>query len=342
MIYYTNLEDKIFSNSQYLSDKPDEIIVISGFIGPIPVERLKELNLKTTVVGGMYSMGLDNRLWNALNSIKENNSNLKLYFSNMEIHSKLYIWKKGGKTVAAYIGSANFSKNGLNKDYRESLADLTSEDFDELDKYIEYIMSQVTDNPIIIEDQRIIQDRTPNTPQVFQQPDTVLSAELTLLGSQGEVPPFSGLNWGLSRHNGSHTSIGDAYVPIHKDVIRQNPGLVKAFNPNYHLESGTRKRNSDPIELIWDDGVVMEALLEGEQELEGSVYPKQIASFSSKKVSIEGKPISNKSILGRYLRNRLKVGIDDVITKDLLDSYGRSTITLSLLSDGIYFADFSV
>ena len=86
----------------------------------------------------------------------------------------------------------------------------------------------------------------------------------------------------------------------------------------------------------------MEALLEGEQELEGSVYPKQIASFSSKKVSIEGKPISNKSILGRYLRNRLKVGIDDVITKDLLDSYGRSTITLSLLSDGIYFADFSV
>ena len=46
--------------------------------------------------------------------------------------------------------------------------------------------------------------------------------------------------------------------------------------------------------------------------------------------------------MGRYLRNRLGVDVDDRITKEILDNYGRNTITLSLIAEGVYFADFSV
>ena len=86
----------------------------------------------------------------------------------------------------------------------------------------------------------------------------------------------------------------------------------------------------------------MEASLEGEQKHDGKQYPKQLASYSPKTPYLDGKRISKKSILGRYLRNRLDVNVDDLITKEMLDNYGRNTITLSLIGEGVYFADFSV
>lgn len=37
----------------------------------------------------------------------------------------------------------------------------------------------------------------------------------------------------------------------------------------------------------------------------------------------------------------MQVGIDVEITKDILDEYGRNSITLSLINEGVYYADFS-
>ena len=54
MLYYEGLEEFIFSKHEILSEAPDELIIISGFLGPAPVNRLKELSdMKVTVVGGM-------------------------------------------------------------------------------------------------------------------------------------------------------------------------------------------------------------------------------------------------------------------------------------------------
>ena len=53
---------------------------------------------------------------------------------------------------------------------------------------------------------------------------------------------------------------------------------------------------------IWDDGVVMECLLEGTQDLDGKRAPKQISTYN------------DKSILGAYLRKRLGVTSDHIIT----------------------------
>ena len=71
-------------------------------------------------------------------------------------------------------------------------------------------------------------------------------------------------------------------------------------------------------------------------------YPKQLASFSSKQPFLNGERISKKSILGRYIRRRLNVDIDEVIKMSTLEDYGRTTITLSLIEEGVYYADFSV
>ena len=51
-------------------------------------------------------------------------------------------------------------------------------------------------------------------------------------------------------------------------------------------------------------------------------YPKQLA-YSSKKHLLTGRKFPKKSILGRYLRNRLGIGINELITMETLFTYGR-------------------
>lgn len=349
MLFYVGLEEVIFSKHELLSEAPDELIIISGYLGPAPIERLSELkDISVTVIGGMYQNGIDARLLNSLQRIEKNNKNLSIKYTNQEIHSKIYIWKRKNKTLAALIGSANFSSNGLRTDYRESLADVTRDTFIPLQDYYNFIISQSTITPQIKKSQEVI-DIALTTPQP-NEPNILVkkySYDIPLYSfEKGNkiIKPSSGLNWGRARlTSNAHVAEGDAYIPLPKEILKTNTPLIKPFDSSYQLNfSGKRKRNSDPIELIWDDGIIMEASLEGSQEYNGKNYPKQLASYKRKTPIIDGKKVSKKSILGRYLRKRLKIDVDEQITMSTLNQYGRDTITLSLISDGIYYADFSV
>lgn len=341
MLYYENLEEIIFSKHQLL-DTPDELVIVSGYLGPAPIKRLNELPLNTIVIGGMYSQGVNKNLFGTLSKIKEENEKLTLLFSNTDIHSKIYIWRKKGKIISALIGSANFSRNGLCTDFRESLADATNDTFHPLNKYLQMIVDNSTDEPNVVE-------KSVNQINFEYQKDSNIAQNLNLQFSydiplfatkngQNYVPEKSGLNWGFSDGN---VAVGDAYIKIPKELLHQQQDLIPPFDNNY-VSTTKKKRNSDPIELIWDDGTVMEASLEGEQDLNGAVYPKQLTSYSKNRLSLNGERISAKSILGRYLRNRMGISIDELITLETLQNYGRTTITLSLIEAGVYFADFSV
>ena len=59
-------------------------------------------------------------------------------------------------------------------------------------------------------------------------------------------------------------------------------------------------------------------------------YAKQIATSPS------------KALLGKYIRARLGVSEGKAITMDDLKKYGRKTIDISLLGEGVYYFDFSV
>ena len=289
----------------------------------------------------MYPTGLDARLWNSLVTIEQSNPNLNLLFTTREIHSKIYIWKKNGKTLSALIGSANFSSNGLRTDYRESLADATRDTFEPLDDYYKFIIENSVSSPMLKKNQQIVDFQPITTVRSDSFQDNLNhSVNIPLFDPKKNIAPkSSGLNWGLS--NG-HVAPGDAYIRIPKEVIKNNDKLIKPLDPEFTTPEGRRKRNSDPIELIWDDGVIMEASLEGVQTFEDKKYPKQLASYSQKQVFMDGERVSKKSILGRYLRKRLGVGLTEEITMETLRAYGRNTVTLSLVGEGVYYADFSV
>lgn len=60
-------------------------------------------------------------------------------------------------------------------------------------------------------------------------------------------------------------------------------------------KGGKANRQNEAVEFVWDDGTIMEGLLEGSQNIEGRSYPKQLCSGPK------------KYILGKYLRKRMGI-----------------------------------
>ncbi len=81
MLFYDNLYDVIFtSHTRHIAD---EIIIISGYIGPKPIEALKNLPLKATVIYGMYGeQGISNVLYSQLDEISRNDDDLTIFCTN--------------------------------------------------------------------------------------------------------------------------------------------------------------------------------------------------------------------------------------------------------------------
>lgn len=338
--YCKNLDKVIFEQHNYLPEEPDELIIISGYLGPNPVDNLQNLPFKKMeVIGGMYTRGVNSSLYDALKEAQLKNPRLTVSFSNLEVHSKIYIWLKNDEVKRVLIGSANFSDNGLKTDLRESLAEMNFQDTQTLMDYIKLIKQNSTVHPQLA-DSSTIKKNIANTSLINNDDINKgpLSVELPLyVDNKGirTVSEKSGLNWGLAD---AHTAEGDAYIAIPKPVISAIPNFFLPFNPNYQ-SSKKRKRASDPIEIIWDDGTVMQASTEGKQKYNNLYYPKQISSYSDKSRKELGH--SAKSIIGRYLRNRMNIPIDKLITYDDLKNYGRISVTFTKISDGVYQADFS-
>lgn len=320
MLFNTNLEEIIFNRHETVLS--DELIVISGYLGPNPVAKLAQLPIKSTVIYGMYGdKGIQNKLHNALINTQINKPNVNIYYSTVPIHSKCYIWKNQNIIKHALIGSANFSTNGLCTPYRETLAETTIDTFQPLYEYVDRVM----ENSILCTGVQLAQ-------RIITSVNTQVSAQfcsMSLLGRGDIIYGGSGLNWG---HGKGNVSPNDAYIAIKKDYIRQYPSL---FPPKQNFTTmtnigGRKDRHNDIVDIIWDDGVIMDGLFEGSQDENGITFPKQISSFP------------RKSLMGEYIRNRLGVPLGQAVRIEDLQRYGRTTIDISLQEEGVYFFDFSV
>lgn len=316
MLYTQDLEELIFHRHQL--HQTDELIILSGYLGPKPINRLQELPLNSTVIYGMYgSEGIKPSLHNSLVNIQDNINNLNIFYSKLPVHSKCYVWRKRGNIIHALIGSANFSMNGLTTPFREVLAETTFDTFRPLNEYINHILSNSISCLEI------------GAESVIEEKEHVSYCLMTLLGRGGEVQNTAGLNWGQNPNN--HTTPNDAYIPIRTSHIKDFSNLFppKQINPLELDGRGRMQRHNDSVEIIWDDALTMEGLLEGSQPVEGIIYPKQISSFPM------------KSELGEYIRNRIDVPLGQPVRRHHLERYGRTDIEVSLLGDGVYKFDFS-
>lgn len=317
MLYTENLEEIIFHRHEMF--QTDELIVVSGYVGPRPIQRLQTLPFHSKVVYGMYgSEGIQRQLHNSLIGLQNGIENINIFYSNLPVHSKCYAWRNRGQIVHALIGSANFSTNGLSTPYREILAETTHDTFNPLNDYINRVLNNSI-SCLEIRSADILE-------QVISVESTCL---LSLLGRGGEVQNAAGLNWGQNPNN--HTTRNDAYIKIRIQDIKDFPELFppKQINPLHFDGRGRIHRHNDAIEIIWDDGVSMEGLLFGNQEIDGVTFPKQVSSFP------------HASELGAYMRRRLSVPNDQPVRRAHLNRYGRTNVAVSLISEGVYNFDFS-
>lgn len=322
MLFNEDLENIIFNRHEIIES--DELVIVSGFIGPHPLERVEEIPLLTTVVYGMYgSVGIKNSLHNPIVQLNNSIKNLTVLYSEVPVHSKCYIWKKNNCIVHALIGSANFSVNGLRTPFREILAETTRDTFIPLQTYLERILNHsiVCTNATVRGVQTGIQLLDIGTDEHI--------CRMTLLDPRtNETHLAGGINWG---HGNSHTTPDDAYIAIRSSHIRNYPSF---FPPKQEypqdIRGGRPRRHNDFFEMIWDDGTIMQGLMEGSYQMNGDVFPKQISSFPS------------KSVLGFYLRQRIGMNSGAFVRRVDLERYGRTHIDVSLLNEGVYYFDFSV
>ena len=318
MLYTENLEEIIFHRHEMFAS--DELIVLSGYVGPKPIERLQFLPFHSKVIYGMYGEeGIKRPLHNSLVNIQNTVRDVNIFYSSVPVHSKCYAWRNRGQIVHALVGSANFSTNGLTTPYREVLAETTFDTFNPLNDYIQKILN----NSI-----SCLELGSMNIVEQIATTQTV--CPLSLLGRNGEVQNAAGLNWGQNPNN--HTTKDDSYIKIRIQDIKNYPELFppKQVNPLKFDGRGRMHRHNDNIEIIWDDGVCMDGLFFGNQEIGGVLYPKQVGSFP------------HYAEMGKYLRQRVGIPDGQPFRKHHLDRYGRDTIDFSLISEGVYKFDFSV
>ncbi len=321
MLFNDHLEEIIFHRHE--SHETEELVIISGYLGPSPVKRLSDLPFKCKVIYGMYGeAGIGEKLHGALVNIHETIDNVDIYYSTIPVHSKCYMWKKEGKTSHALIGSANFSTNGLCTPYREVLAETTYDTFLPLDQYAKKIL----ENAISCTELELESSNDTLKKEIFISSDI---CKISLLDRSGEVQNAHGLNWGQGKGN---TRPNDACLVIRTVHLDTFPNLfppIQDYAPALE-DGGKKQRKNDKVEIIWDDGTTMDGLLEGSVERNGIKYPKNFSSFP------------NKDIIGKYIRERIGVDLDERVTKEDLESYGRTDIEISLQSEGVYYFDFSV
>ena len=327
-MFTQNLQRLVFKRHE--ENGADELLIITGYIGPSPFRELNKLPIKCRVIYGMYgSDSIGERLHKTLVQFQSSSHNTKLHYSKAGIHAKCYLWTKNGVVIDALVGSANFSHNGLATPNREVLVEADPEVFSQLNEYFEGILSNsiTCNSPLVV-------IKSKQTKPVTSIASTECNLSF-LSKTDGMVPKASGINWGANSKKAggtSNTSIGDAEIRIPKEAIKAFPSLFppKIGTSSKKSNAGKLTRQNDEIELIWDDGFVMKGLLEQNNNMNGLLYPKAICSSE------------RKSVLGLYLRKRLGVSPTHVITKEDLTNYGRTDVTVSLLAEGVYEMDFSV
>lgn len=331
-MFTKDLQDLVFKRHD--GNGAEELLIITGYIGPSPFRELSKLPIKCRVIYGMYgSDSIGERLHKTLNEFQSSSQNTELHYSKAGIHAKCYLWTKEGVVIDALVGSANFSHNGLATPNREVLVEADPEVFPQLNEYFKNILS----NSITC-DSHLVVIKTKQNQNISASASASTECKLSFLSKIDGVimvPKASGINWGANSKKAggtSNTSIGDAEIRITKEAIKAFPRLFppKIGTSSKKSTTGKLTRQNDEIELIWDDGFVMKGLLEQNNSMNGLLYPKAICSSEK------------KSVLGLYLRKRLGVSPTHIITKEDLTNYGRTDVTVSLLAEGVYEMDFSV
>lgn len=240
----------------------------------------------------------------------------------LAIHTKLYVWCRGGESVSAFAGSANYTVNGflggtnrqellVSCNPRNALAYWEDTAHKSVPCHGVDVRKEFAARPIApvrAPTSTILLETDPNSP--FKG---YAKVELPLLTRAGNLGNGSCLNWGV-RPNNAPRDDGNALRDPNQAYIRLE---AKVYRTDFFPPIGHR------FTVLTDDGHV----------------------FSCARAQANGKAIhtpQDNAELGRYFRLRLGVPLGAYIPPQALARYGRETVTFYKLDAENYVMDFSV
>ena len=229
------------------------------------------------------------------------------------VHSKIYLWERGGNPFRAFMGSANYTQTAFSAARKELLIECNPDSAFEYFNLVEpntiYCShAEIEEKIRILPTHPILEAE--EAPIISVRGSGIQSLTLSLLARGGETGAKSGLNWG--QRDGREPN--QAYIPLPAEAARSG------FFP---LEGNLSGQHNPHFSVLTDDGINL--ILRVEQQ-------------NNKAITT---PLNN-SLIGEYFRRRVGVANGAYVTRQELENYGRTAVTFYKLDDEQYFMDFSV
>lgn len=237
-----------------------------------------------------------------------------------QVHSKVYVWSKGNKSLLAYCGSANYTMNAFNA--RRECMDKCNEK--EALRYYKELLIDTIDcfslevkNKLTLSSKKSIEDDVDESNlenlswDKYKDMSPLDALSISLLKADGRDTGYgSGVNWGI-RKNGYKRNRNQAYIPY--NVSDRKEG----FFPKVNLE------NIYPVFKVIIKGY-------------GAFYMRQ-AQAGGKALET---PESN-AIIGEWIRKEIGVPDGQYISKEMLEMAGGTRVLFKKYDDGIYTLEYA-
>lgn len=298
-----------------MRDGCDELRAVSGYASPgiayslLAADESRAVSL-SLVVGMVVKDGISlgaHRGFMALRDVDyPGRTDIRYITSGLPVHSKVYVWSKAGRPHSAFVGSANFTANGFDRGYHETLVAADPELCLDLVTSITQ-RAHAIDDPAVPPSLIVLSTRMPRTaaaPEPRYRPwrtADLPSVDIPLLTTRSQSGVAYGLNWGQRERR--HPD--QAYLPVPADVARSG------FLP----PRGVR------FTLLAPDGQAMSAV---------------VAQDGDKAIET---PESN-AILGRFIRSQIGLESGEFITPDALRRAHATQYRLFRIDDDTYAIEF--
>lgn len=229
------------------------------------------------------------------------------------VHSKLYIWRRGGSSFESFIGSANYTQTAFSNRQGEIMAPICDIEvlgyFEELEKRSVYCNHNEIDTMVRIYNDQYYYKRHVHEEHVFdvdEKSDNSRDESVTvsLLSRTGEVQRAGGLNWGQRESRNRN----EAYLQLSPDV----------YKSDFFPEKGVH------FTVVTDDSKTFICTRAQKNEYGAAIETPH-----------------NNALLGEYFRNRLGMANGAFITRSDLEDYGRTDVKFYKFDDENYYMDFS-
>ena len=323
-LYQTVLMDPV------LRQKANTLYIVSGYASANMVDRhlrglakvmkipISETSVSVNLMIGMTAKeGISEPSHKAFNHLTaevfSRNFTCGYYMGAQPTHAKAYAWYEGNRPIIGYVGSANYTYNGFMGNQQEVLSNEKPNDIFEYyqslqqDSYLcshEEVQGIIKPCSIIGETKESINASHEDGSINIKKVSSLPTrnrVDISLLDERKSDICY-GLNWG----DRGDRRITEAYIPVNAELGRSGFFPERGVHFTVHT----------------DDGKTF--LCARRQDGGKAIHSTQ-----------------DNSIIGEYFRRRINASLDQPITKEHLESYGRTEVSFEKIDDDNYYMDFS-